>query len=264
MPTTSPSLTLGGKIVAAAGLLFLVATFLPWYSFTVKAFGTSNTSSANGWDVGLAKVAALLVFVALAEVIVTQVAKVRLPVSPSLLGLGRLAVSGLAALLVLVELVKGQDLDMPDTSGLESLSAGLGAEVDLGIDYSFGRSFGMFAAVLFALLLVAGNVLRLRETPALTGPGQYPGQGQQQFGHNPQQAPYSNPQQQYGNPQQAPYGSPQQQYGNDPQQYNQQNQGGQPYNQNQYDETRFNPDGYGQPRRPERGQQYPPQQDGQY
>ena len=227
MPTTSPSLTLGGKIVAAAGLLFLVSTFLPWYSFSFEAFGVSDSSDANAWDIDLARVAALLVVVALAEVILTQVAKVRLPVGPALLGLGRLAVSGLAALLVVIELVRGQDVDMPDTSGLENLSAGLGAEIDLGIEYSFGRSFGMFAGLLFVILLVAGNVLRLRETTAAPANPINPGSQWGQQSHTPQQ---------------PPYGSPQPQYNENP------------YNDNQY----------GRPQQPGHDQQYPPQQGGQY
>lgn len=103
----SSSLTSGGKVVIGAGVLFLICTLLPWYTVSVEGFGVSQTNSADAWDITLPKLAALLVILVLVEVILVQLVKVKLPQIPSgVLGFGRLAVSGLAALLVLVEVVK--------------------------------------------------------------------------------------------------------------------------------------------------------------
>lgn len=92
MPSSSQSLTLGGKIVAGSGVLFLIASFLPWYSWSFKGLGMSQSGSASAWDVTLPKLAALLVILAVAEVIAVQVVNVKLPQSVSgLWPLGRLA-----------------------------------------------------------------------------------------------------------------------------------------------------------------------------
>jgi hypothetical protein len=174
MPS-SPSLTLGGKIVLGAGALFLISTFLPWYTVSVKALGTSQSDSANAWHFALPKIAALLVLVLLAEVIVTQVANVKLPTTPpGAWNLGRLALSGLAALLVLIELIKGQDSGLDDAKAAASVLSGLGGTGDLGFDLSIGRGIGMFLGVIVVLALVAGTFLRLKETPAQVTSGDRP------------------------------------------------------------------------------------------
>ncbi len=217
MPT-SPSLTLGGKVVLGAGALFLISSLLPWYSVSIKLLGNSKSDSANAWHFSLPKIAALLVIVLIAEVIVTQVANVKLPaaVTPSLWNLGRLGLSGLAALLVLIELIKGQDSGLNDAKDAASLLSGLGGTGDLGLDISIGRGIGMFLGVICVLALVAGNFLRLKETPASVT------DGRSQTPWTPQPQPQPQPGQ-FSQPDQPQYGTP-----NQPGQYGQPGEGQQP------------------------------------
>jgi len=206
MSSTVPSLTLGGKIVAVAGALFVVATFLPWYTFSFTGLGMSRSDSADAWDVTLPRLASLLVLVALAELILVQVVKVKLPGGVAALWpLGRLAGSGLAALLVLIELVKGQDVELPDTAGLASISGGLVDSSDLAIDASFGRGFGLFLGLALAIALVLGNVLRLSETPETAGPSMSGGRPRDE-----QTPPYGTPDPYGPRPTQPGQGQPQQ------------------------------------------------------
>jgi hypothetical protein len=225
MPT-SPSLTLGGKVVLGAGALFLISSLLPWYSVSIKFLGQSQSDSANAWHFSLPKIAALLVIVVLAEVIVTQVANVKLPatVAPSTWNLGRLGLSGLAALLILIELIKGQNSGVEDAKDAAGVLAGLGSS-DLGLDLHVGRGIGMFLGVICVLALVAGNFLRLKETPAQVTPG---GQSQTPWTPQPQPGQFTQPTQptqpgQFNQADGPQYGTP-----NQPNQYGQPGEGQQP------------------------------------
>ncbi|GLY28352.1 hypothetical protein [Kineosporia sp. NBRC 101731] len=204
MPS-NPSLTLGGKIVAAAGALFLITSFLPYFRFCSTVLGNSTCANADAWDFALTKTASLLVILLLAEVVLVQVAKVKLPQEVTgFLGLGRLALAGLAALLVLAKLVVGQsvpEIEMPDFSGF-----GIDTS-DIDYDMGFSRSIGLFLGLLFAIALVVGNVLRLNETPATqpqvpSGPPSGQWQQNQQFGQPGQ------PGQQFGQAGQPQWGHP--------------------------------------------------------
>lgn len=226
MPT-SPSLTLGGKVVLGAGALFLISSLLPWYSVSIKFLGQSQSDSANAWHFSLPKIAALLVIVLLAEVIVTQVATVKLPaaVPTGTWNLGRLGLSGLAALLILIELIKGQNSGLDDAKDAASLLSGLGGSGDLGLDVHIGRGIGMFLGVICVLALVAGNFLRLKETPAPVSSG---GQSPAPWTPQPQPGQPTQPgafdQAGQFNPADQPqYGTP-----NQPNQYGQPGEGQQP------------------------------------
>ncbi|GAB3246669.1 hypothetical protein [Kineosporia babensis] len=249
MASSSPTLTLGGKIVAAAGVLFLITSFLPYFRFCSTVMGSENCANGSAWDFTSTKIAALLVIVLVVEVVVVQLAKVKLPDGlGGLLNLGRLVVSAVAALLVGFKIAVGQSTPeiptMPDMSSLGIDSS------DFEFDMGFSRGIGIFLGLVFALALVAGNVLRLNEAapaadanPGAGSAGPWNNQGGQQFQAQP--GPYD--QNQYGQNQQNQYGQNQNQYGQGQDQYGQY---GQP--------TQGNENRYGQ-----QNPQYPPNQGGQ-
>lgn len=76
-------LTLGEKIVAAAGALLLIDSFLPWYSVDVgSAFGVSVNYTRNGWQSpgSLWSLLAILLGVAMAaQILVTKLGAAELP-----------------------------------------------------------------------------------------------------------------------------------------------------------------------------------------
>lgn len=152
-------LTTADKVIAGSAILLLIFSFFPWFKVSVEGFGSE---SGNGWDVGFlwAGVPVLLGLAMLAYVIITRFSpQTRLPAAPW--GVILLAAGALAALLVLLKLLIGEDD--------EGLSI-------VGVEVS--RSFGLFLATLAALGLAAGGFLKYKEEPATThgatGPGTAP------------------------------------------------------------------------------------------
>jgi len=136
---SSMPFTLGGRIVAASGVLFLVATFLPWHRTCVGVLDAEVCQVDNGWDTAFSGLAALLVLALLAELVVVQVLRIRVP-EPGGLDQARLrlAASGVSVALVLLQLLVG--------------------------DGNLNRSYGAVAGLLLALVLTYGNYLRRGES----------------------------------------------------------------------------------------------------
>ena len=281
-------------VFAAAGLLAIISTFLPWWSFSESAEGQTLSFSVNGWnsastgngDLGKTITGPLVWIPMLLLFALGALALIRALAAPQLLpgklfyqvGIG---IGGLALLLVVVRWMTYWS----PPSG----SAGV----------SSGASFGTYLGLLLGLATAGVGVWALRQ-PSLTAvqgaqadggfggyqqPGQYGGFPQQQYGQQQyaQQGQFAQPQydpQQYGQPPQQPYAQqpqqayeqqgqpqyygqaqPQQGYPQQPQQpqYGQpsQQQGyGQPQPQPGYAQQPQQPQNYGQP--PQFGQQ--PQQ----
>ena len=271
-------------VFAAAGLLAVIATFLPWWSGS----GAGASLTVNGWNSASdgetipQTIAGPLVWLPMLLLLLWGVlALVRALAAPNLLpgklfyqaGIG---VGALAAVLVVLR-----------WATLYKFPA---AAVSQG--YSSGAGFGLYLGLLCGLAVagVAAWGMNLPQPGAAATPGAF-GYGQQpgQFGGYPQQ---QYPQQQYGQPQygQPPYGQPgydpsqqqyaqpqygqqpQPQYGQPPQQpYPQQPQppyGGQPgydpsqqsQSQPQYGQPPQQPYGQPQPYPQDPQQPYPPQQ----
>ncbi len=272
-------------VFAAAGLLAIISTFLPWWSLSSGGFSVT----VNGWNsasVGeLSKtITGPLVWIPMLLLFVLGVlALIRAFAAPQLLpgkvfyqvGIG---VGGLAALLVIV---RWMTYWSPPGGG------------------SSGASFGTYLGLLLGLAAAGVGVWALQQ-PQLTAvqgaqagggfggyqqPGQYGGFPQQQYGQQQYGQPgqFAQPQydpQQYGQPQQQPYAQqpqqayeqqgqpqygqaqPQQGYPQQPQQPqyaqpSQQQNHGQPQPQPGYpQQPQQQPQNYGQP--PQFGQQ--PQQ----
>jgi hypothetical protein len=224
-------------VFAGAGLLAIIATFLPWWSAsTVGASVTVNgwNSASDGGTVGQTIAGPLVWLPMLILLIWGGLALVRAFAAPHILpgklfyqaGIG---VGGLAAVLVVIRWLT-----------LYKFPAA-------AVGYSSGAGFGLYLGLICGLA-VAGVAIWGTTLPAAgaaqTGAFLYGGQPGQ-FGGYPQQ-PY--PQQQYGQP---PFGQPmmQQQYGQPQPPYGQPMQQPypqQPYGQPGYDPAQQQPQ-YGQP-----------------
>lgn len=262
-------------VFAAAGLLALISTFLPWWKDTESAGGHSVDVTVNGWNSASAggqsgsagqTIAGPLVWIPMLLLLIFGIlALVRAFAAPQLLP-GKLFYQvgiGVGALSTILVVVRWVTYFSP------------GSESDSGftVTNDAGADFGTYLGLLCALAVAGVAVWGMRQAPALTGagvggqafggygqqPGQFGGYGQpqQQYGQPQQQAYGQQPQQGYGQqpqygqpPQQPQYGQQQPQYGQQPQQpqYGQQ-QPQQPYGQPQQ-----------QPQQPQYGQQQPPQQ----
>jgi hypothetical protein len=207
-------------VFAAAGLLAIISTFLPWWSFSESADGQTLSFSVNGWnsastgsgDLGKTITGPLVWIPMLLLFVLGALALIRAIAAPQLLpgklfyqvGIG---VGGLAVLLVVIRWMT-----------YWSPPSGSAA--------STGASFGTYLGLLLGLATAGVGVWALRQ-PLLTvvqgaqaggglggyqQPGQYGGFPQQQYGQQQYAQPgqFAQPQygqhpQQYGQPQQQPY-----------------------------------------------------------
>lgn len=142
----------GAKAAGGAGILLLVAMFLPWYEVSASVAGFSASDSGNAWQVF--SFIDLVLFVTGVAGVGIAVAQLQnklgaLPVPPGqlLLGLG-----GLATLLVVFRILSVPDGDIPD--GID------------GIDV--GRKFGLFVGLLAAAGVAYAGTLFSKE-PAAPG-----------------------------------------------------------------------------------------------
>jgi hypothetical protein len=257
-------------VIAAAGLIAFICTFLPWWSFSqagqsgsINAWDqTSDGTSTNGTTVNgpLAYLPMLLLLILGIVTVVRALAAARLlPGKPfNYVGIG---VGGLAALLVIV---RWATLWKPEGYTGGGISAG----------------YGLYLGLICGLVVVGVSIWAMRQAPAMGAPvfGGFPGQqpyGQPQYPQQPYgqpqypQQPYGQqpqpgqPQPQYGQPQyqqqpQQPYGQPQYQQPPQQPQYPQQ-----PYGQPQYQQPpqpQYPQQPYGQPPQQPYGQPQPPQQ----
>ena len=136
----------GGQIFAGAGIVFLVASFLPWYSLDYGGFqGVGGISdSANAWgDVGFlwGSLWALLLLGG-AVLLILPAFGVQVPKLPAV---AFLAVGALATIFTVLKLLIGED-DAPE----------LGITID--------ASFGLYLAIIAAAAAAFGGFLMFRES----------------------------------------------------------------------------------------------------
>ena len=153
-------LTTGEKVIAAAGIVFLISMFLPWWGL----FGYSNT----GWDYFLTGILPLLIIIvmvgqiALAKFSTTELPKPPLPWNQIHLIAGAVV----AVLLVLRVLITSSE-----GSG--------GFEVDLE------REWGLWVALLSAIGVGVGGFLKSKDPEDVYGGPQYPQGGPGPYGGGP-------------------------------------------------------------------------------
>lgn len=142
-------LTTSDKIIAGSGIALFIAYFLPWFKVDFGPLGGSV--SASGGDVGFlwSTLPMLIGLVLAGSVIASKLFDVKLPSLPMPWGQVYLGAGALAALLVVLKLLIGEDP----------------SEI-------VKRAFGLFVAAIAAIGLAAGGFLKFQEgddTPPSTG-----------------------------------------------------------------------------------------------
>ncbi len=146
-------LSLGEKLVAAGGILLIIGTFLPWYSYSASGFGYSSSASWSLWTAsGFMAFLVLLGAVVAVGAIglrlfnVFDISEQGVP-EPIVV----LAGAGLAAVITVIKF-----LSVPGGASFEGFGASASA----------GRSWGAWLSLVFAVVLIVGAVLKFQEDRA--------------------------------------------------------------------------------------------------
>ncbi|MDO8389464.1 MAG: hypothetical protein Q7V57_03170 [Actinomycetota bacterium] len=134
----------GGQIFAGAGIVFLIASFLPWYKAEASFGGFSASETASAWgDLGFlwGSLWALLLLAG-AVLLVLPAFGVAAPKLPAIAYLG---VAGLATVFTVLKLIIGED-EAPE----------LGITVD--------ASFGLYLAIIAAAAATFGAFTMFKES----------------------------------------------------------------------------------------------------
>ena len=146
-------------VIAASGLVLLIASFLDWFTVEIAGneFFGGVSAGGNGWDVGFFW-AGIPVLIGLAMIAIVAIRAfspdTKLPDLPIGWGQTLFIAGAVAAVIVLLKLLIGEDVD--------------GAEA-LGIEVN--RAFGLFVATLAAIGLAVGGFLKWQEEKAEAGVG---------------------------------------------------------------------------------------------
>ena len=141
-------LTQGEKIIAGSAIALLIFSFFPWYGVDVNIAGFSRSYNRSGWDYFLFGIIPVLLAVAMVVLIaLNRFTETKLPDPPLPWGQIHLIVGCIAAALVLLKLLIGDDVS--------------GFDLD--------RKFGIFLALIAGIGLAAGGFVKSRE-PAETAP----------------------------------------------------------------------------------------------
>ena len=141
-------LTTSDKIIAGSGILLFIAYFLPWFKVDFGVLGGSASASGGDVDFLWSTLPMLIGLVMAGVVIASKMFDVTLPTLPIPWGQAHLALGGLAAVLVVLKLLIGED-----PSEL--------------ID----RSYGLFLAAIAAIGLAVGGFLKFQEGDESSAPG---------------------------------------------------------------------------------------------
>lgn len=141
-------LSTSDKVIAGSGIVLFIAYFLPWFKVDF-GFGVGS-ATASGSDVGFlwATLPMLLGLIAAAVVIANKLFDVKLPDLPIPWGQAFLGAGVLAAVLVILKLIIGED-----PSELVN------------------RAWGLFVAAIAAIGLAVGGYLKFQEGDTTTEAG---------------------------------------------------------------------------------------------
>ncbi len=150
-------LTTGDWVVAVSGILLLIFSLFPWFDYQIEGV-EGSIGDTNGWDFFLFGL--IPVFIGLASVALVAVARFTTSDLPKVGSLSwgqvHLIMGAVAAALVLLLVLIGDDENV------------------LGIEVDGDRQIGLFLALLAALGLVAGGLLKTRDPADASPPGAPP------------------------------------------------------------------------------------------
>lgn len=148
-------LTTSDKIIVGSGILLFIAYFLPWFKVDFGQFGGEVTASGSDVDFLWSTLPMLIGLLLAGLVIASKLFDVKLPELPVPWGQVYLGLGALAALLVVLKLIIGEDpSDIVE------------------------RAYGLFIAAIAAIGLAAGGFLKFQageDAPAAeSDPGSAP------------------------------------------------------------------------------------------
>jgi hypothetical protein len=154
-------LTTSDKMILGGGLAYLIFMFFPWYGIDYSAFGVSQSFTSSGWDYFLGGILPLiLILVMCSHVLVSAFSDTELPEPPVPWAQVHLGTGIVAAVLVVLRLLIASD-DY--------------GSIDTGVNLD--RKFGLFLAVIAAIVVAVGGVKKSQEgdtTPSSGGTGSAP------------------------------------------------------------------------------------------
>ncbi len=137
-------LSLGDKLAVVGALIGVIATFMPWYSWSLSGFGVASSVSASLWDasggIAFLILAAGVVAIAVIALRMFEVFDLSEQGVPEALVI--LIAAAVAALFTLFRLA--------------SIPGGAGA-------FGFGRSWGLWIGLVGAALFVVGGLIKFQE-----------------------------------------------------------------------------------------------------
>ena len=147
-------LSLGDKLIAGSAIGLFVFSFLPWFKVSVDGGSVFGNFSRNfsGWDVGFlwGRFPLFLAVLMAAYIGVKAFSPdTKMPSLPIAYGQALLGVGILAAFLVILKLLIGEDAGVP--GGLD------------GTGISITRSYGLFLSVLATIGLAVGGYFKMQE-----------------------------------------------------------------------------------------------------
>ncbi len=145
-------LTTADKLILGGGLAYLIFMFLPWYGIDV-AFGGSYNNS--GWDYFIGGILPLiLIAIMVSHVLVSAFSPdTKLPDLPVPWSQVHMGTGITAAVIVLLRLLIGSD-DV--------------GSVDIGVNLD--RKYGLFLALIAAIVVAVGGFLKSKEGDAAVPP----------------------------------------------------------------------------------------------
>ena len=136
-------LTTGEKVIAASGILFLIAMFLPWWGLD---FGDLGSASNSGWDYFLTGILPLLIIIVMVgQIALAKFSTTELPAPPIPWNQIHMILGAVVAVLLVLRVIIGS-------------SEGSGTfEVDLD------RMYGLWVALVAAIGVGVGGFLKSKD-----------------------------------------------------------------------------------------------------
>lgn len=131
------------RIIGISGVLLLLFSFFPWFGL--------GDGSTNAWDNVLSMLAVIIAVLMVLQVVLSRLTSVQLPTLPVPWGKVHLGLGVTALVLVLLQLIVGDEVNLVVTS------------VELE------RKIGVYLGLLAAAGLAAGGFLRSKEPEGASG-----------------------------------------------------------------------------------------------